>query len=433
MKTRYPNNSSPGQTHQTDKATKYKAPGRQSTGSGIQQPKVSLKFVRLPRILLPAFFILISLTAFSLGRDMALNGYVKYLGMYYHPKVQIPEISEGYLASGLIHNRLNFRWYASSELTLAIETRNRLIFGQMIREFPDYQSLIDVDNGYFDLSGTIASGNSWFLYSIIDRAWLDYEKGKWQVRVGRQRINWGINLVWNPNDVFNSFSYFDFDYEERPGTDAVKVQYFTGVTSSAELVYKFGANSEQMALAGMYRFSKWSYDFQFLGGWVGKDYIFGGGWSGDIKGAGFRGEATYFKPRNGQNGSNEALVASVSADYTFSNSLYIHSGVLYNSHGVLGKAGGRSFFDQNLSAKMLSLARYSLFGQVSYPFTPLFSGDFMAIVNPSDHSYFLGPSLIYSLGNNLEVMLTGQLFFGEKETEYGDYGQAVFGRLKWSF
>jgi hypothetical protein len=28
---------------------------------------------------------------------------------------------------------------------------------------------------------------------------------------------------------------------------------------------------------------------------------------------------------------------------------------------------------------------------------------------------------------------TGQLFFGEEGTEYGELGKAVYGRLKWAF
>ena len=60
----------------------------------------------------------------------------------------------------------------------------------------------------------LLSADSWFLHTMLDRAWIDYTRGKLQLRLGRQRINWGTNLVWNPNDVFNTFSYFDFDYEE---------------------------------------------------------------------------------------------------------------------------------------------------------------------------------------------------------------------------
>ncbi|MDX1285032.1 MAG: hypothetical protein R3182_08475 [Draconibacterium sp.] len=368
--------------------------------------------------------------------NLSLYGYVKDLGMYYKPvgSVQVsPTKSLDKLMLNQVHNRLNFRWYISNELTFATEARNRIYFGQMIREFPEYETVIDFDNGYFDMSTILISGNDWFMHSMIDRAWLDYTKGNWQIRIGRQRINWGINLVWNPNDIFNTFSYFDFDYEERPGTDALKIQYYTSVTSSAELVYKIGENADETAIAGIYRFNKFNYDFQFLGGWVGKDYVVGTGWAGDIKGGGFRGELSYFIPREESNGSQKAFVASVSGDYTTKKSLYLHGGILFNSHGAKGKAGGRSFFDQNLSAKMLSLAMYNVFAQTSFPITPIFSANFSAMINPMDGSSFVGPALTYSIGNNCELMLNGQLFFGREGTEYGDYGKAVFGRIKWAF
>jgi len=185
-------------------------------------------------------------------------------------------------------------------------------------------------------------------------------------------------------------------------------------------------------LAGMYRFAKWDYDFQFIGGQAGDDWVLGGGWSGDIRGAGFRGEITHFEPRNDQ--SIRATVASVSADYTFPNSWYIHGSFLYSSNGKTGKAGGMNvLFNPDMSAKQLSFARYSLFGQVSKPITPLLSGSFSGIINPSDGSFYVGPAFAYSVLNNLELMLTSQLFFGDSGTEFGDIGQIAFGRLKWSF
>jgi hypothetical protein len=86
-----------------------------------------------------------------------------------------------------------------------------------------------------------------------------------------------------------------------------------------------------------------------------------------------------------------------------------------------------------LTAKMLSMGMFNLFGQVSYPITPLLFADFSTILNPSDGSSFLGPSLTYSIGENWEIMVNGQLFLGQSETEYGDFGKAIYGRLKWSF
>jgi hypothetical protein len=366
----------------------------------------------------------------------SFNGYIKELSMYYKPVETIPVSatdSLDYLFMNQIHNRLNFKWNATEKITFDLEMRNRLFFGQMVKKFPGYEDMINQDGGYIDLGAVLISADSWFLHSAIDRVWIDYTYNKWQVRVGRQRVNWGINLVWNPNDIFNTFSYFEFDYEERPGIDGVKIQYYTGETSSAELVYKIGHNPDETAVAGMYRFAKFKTDFQVLGGWMGKDYVLGGGWSGDIKGGGFRGEVSWFIPRESDNGSYEAVVASVSGDYFLKNSLYLHAAFLYNSHGTTGDAGGRSFFSPDISAKMLSLGRYNLFGQISYPFTPLFSGSFSSMLNPCDGSFFIGPTLTYSLSNNLELMVNGQLFYGDEGTEYGDYGKAIYGRVRWSF
>ena len=370
--------------------------------------------------------------AFVQESKVTLNGYVKELYMFYSPEFTIPGTDMDYLWTNVIHNRLNFKWYATDKLTTVVEMRNRLMFGNLVKDFPGYKSTVDVDNGLMDLSWISAQGSSWFLHSMIDRAYLDYSAGKWQVRVGRQRVNWGVNLVWNPNDIFNTFSYFDFDYEERPGTDAVRVQYYTGVTSSAELVYKPGRDNAHTSLAGIYRSSRWNYDFQFLGGQAGNDWVLGAGWSGDIRGAGFRGELTHFEPRN--TSSYQSTVASVSADYTFSDSWYIHTSILYNSAGKRGNAGGMNLlFNPDLSAKQLSNARYSLFGQVSKPITPLFSASFSGILNPLDESFYVGPAFTYSLLDNLELMLTGQLFLGDEGTEFGDIGRLAFGRLKWSF
>ncbi len=383
------------------------------------------------------FFLFFINSAAKAQSSFSFKGYVKELNMFYKTPNPVPVSASDSLEQFLlneIHNRLNFRWYATPKLTFALEVRNRIYFGSIIKDFPEYENSINQDMGLLDLGTVLISQNNWFLHSMIDRASVDYTSGKWQFTFGRQRVNWGTNLVWNPNDVFNTFSYFDFDYEERPGTDGLRVQYYTSETASAELVYKIGHNSDETAIAGMYRFLKSSYDFQLMGGWVGKDYVLGGGWSGDIKGGGFRGEATWFKPRDKNDPENfETFAASVSGDYTFRNSLYLHLAALFNSYGTTGDAGGRSFFTPTISAKLLSLGKYNLFAQTSYPITPLFSGNIAAMLNPCDGSSFIGPSLTYSIANNWEVMVNGQLFFGRSGTEYGDFGKAIYGRLKWAF
>lgn len=369
----------------------------------------------------------------SVSQNLTVNGYVKDLFVYYKLAKPLPFVESDHLSHNLLHNRINIKWYASQKLTFALDIRNRVFSGQMIREFPEYQSFIDQENRFIDLSVIPASGNGWFIHSIADRAWVDFTSGKWQITAGRQRINWGINLVWNPNDIFNTFSWFDFDYEERPGSDAVRVQWYTSATSSAEVAFKAGNSPAERAAAARYRFLWSGYDLQIICGQAGNDFVFGGGWAGDINGGGFRGEASWFIPRKNQVQGTEAFVASLSGDYTLKNSLYLHGGFLFNSNGTTGKAGGRSFFEQDLSAKLLSLGRYNLFGQISYPLTPLINAGMSVILNPSDRSAYTGPTITWNAADNLELMFTAQWFTGKPGTEYGDYGKAGYVRIKWAF
>lgn len=363
------------------------------------------------------------------------RGYLKYLST-----VNIKDIEEEWVTDNLLHNRLEFRYFPSEKWKVDLEMRNRLFFGEAVTLFNQTDSLygydyfIGQDNGFFDMSFNWASGPSFLLNTTIDRFFVDYTAGKLQVRAGRHRINWGQNFVWNPNDVFNAYSYFDFDYEERPGTDAVRLQYFTNTTASGEFVYQLGETVEDMSFMGLYRFSKWQYDIQFLAGQVKNDIVLGTGWSGDIKGGGFRGEISYFHNKDSLSNPVGQLVASLSGDYTFTNSTYLHLAFIYNSKGATGPPG---FINpailRETSAKYLTLSRLGLFGQASYQLSPLWRADMATIVNPFDKSFFVSPALSYSLSDNLELFMIGQIFSGDAGTEFGGIGTLIYFRLKWSF
>jgi len=89
--------------------------------------------------------------------------------------------------------------------------------------------------------------------------------------------------------------------------------------------------------------------------------------------------------------------------------------------------------DRDMSAKNFTLAKYSLFGQISFPITPLINADLSGIFNPSDKSAYIGPTIDISLSENINFNFTSQLFLGSTASEFGDYGSMFFGRLKWSF
>ncbi len=338
-----------------------------------------------------------------------------------------------------LNNRINLRWYPFDKLNFEVGIRNNYTFGNMIYQINIlsdnlYNQYLISEKAWINLTKAWHEDANGVLYTNLDRLFANLEFGKLNIKVGRQRINWGVGMVWQPNDIFNSFNYLNFNYPERPGSDAVRVQYYTSYTSSLDFAYKID-NQERSSFALKYAFNKWDYDWQLIAGVMNQDYYMAGmAWSGDIKGAGFSGEASYFKPVT--NGANfkETILASISANYTFSNSIYLNFSVLYNSQGTTEKAG-RGFFSliNNLTVLDYTRSKAELFAQISYPVTPLINADLSSIINPFDGSFYLGPSVNFSLTDNISFDLIAQTFFGEKGTEYGDFGQMYFGQLTWNF
>ncbi len=362
-------------------------------------------------------------------RNWTLNGYVKYL-----QSVSFQEIDENWMTDNLIHNRLNFNWNISNNLTFNTQVRNRIYFGETVTNFPGYSDYIDSENGFIDMSWTLFDANSTFMVTAFDRLYLDYNYNQFQITIGRQRVNWGQTFVWNPNDLFNSYSFFDFDYEEKPGSDAVRFQFYPSYSSKLDLVAKLDYN-HNVTVAGLYRFNKWSSDIQFLGGYyAGTDYVLGAGFSASILKGALRGEITCFHPQENFSDTTATFVVSLGYDYTFKNSLMIMVEGLYNGYGK--KSGGfnlSEFYFMQLSPQNLSLTRLSLMTQLSYPITPLLKGTVSGMYSPNDNSFYFGPTAEYSLTENLGLDMFVQYFTSDTPVEEGGRGCFLYWRFKWSF
>jgi len=392
--------------------------------------------------LIAVFLVIISLSSMAQKKfeiDGRLEGMPVYMANNKSDLSQIGIGSDQLLTYTELNNRINLRWYPLKELSFEAGIRNNATFGSLPYETNKalnnaYNQILSIDEGYVNLTKVWAEGSNGLVYTNIDRLFTSLELGKMNAKIGRQRINWGINMIWQPNDIFNTFNYLNFNYPERPGSDAIRVQYYSGYTSSLEVAYKID-RQERSTYAGRYAFNHWNYDWQLMGGVMNQEYYVAGlGWSGDIKGAGFSGEASYYSPMISDSSFQETLLATISLNYTFANSLYLHASYLFNSQGTTGKAG-RGFFvmmDQ-ISALDYTLSKGQAFAQVSYPLTPLIQLDISGILNPFDGSFYLGPSINFSLTEDISLFLIAQTYFGESGSEYGDYGQMYFARLQWSF
>ncbi len=364
----------------------------------------------------------------SIQHNWSLNGYITNMQSF-----MFQDINKDWVSDNLLHNRLNFHWNSNSGvLGLTVEFRNRLISGESMKYIPGYKQSTTADNGLMDLSFNIASGNSYVLNSKIDRAYIDLNLSKVQIRIGRQRINWGQCTIWNPNDLFNAYSFFDFDYIEKPGSDAVRVQYYTGDASSLEMAVKADKNN-RITAAGLYRFNAGGYDFQFLGGLMNsEDYVIGTGWTGNIGNAAFTGELSYFRPKNNFTDTTGVVSASIGSSYTFRNSLTLLTEVLYNQTNT-SVTNFSDYYNLNLSAKNLSFSKFTAMLQASYPVTPLFNVSLAGMYFPDLKGVFVGPTLTYSLTDNLEFSLIMQSFSGKFSSNTSQTYNLAFLKMKWNF
>jgi hypothetical protein len=368
--------------------------------------------------------------------NLRISGYVQGMPVWISADLPEPFDSDSFWEFRL-QNRLNVRWDINSSLTFNWQMRTRLFAGDLVNDLNDipgfgYSDLIDLDDGIVNLSWVIADRNKWLLHYIPDRLNLDWHNDDWRITVGRQRINWGINMITNPNDLFNIYSFYEFDYPERPGTDAIRIEYFLDWASRFEVAYSPAREAGNSVAAAMYVFNTGGYDIQLISGYYRNRLGVGGGWAGSIRQSGFKGEVMLFTDLEENTAGNREtnLVAAISGDHMFDNSLFLVLEGLYN------KDGGRNQFlllGEPLSADNPSFSRFQFTGSGSYPFSPVWNGSLAAIWYPDENAFFISPSVTYSLTQNTDVNLLTQLFIGSDDSIFANAGSVIAGSVKWNF
>lgn len=373
-----------------------------------------------------ALSLFFSSLSFTSAQQVVFRGYVKNLQTFFFTDRQ-----NTLLNSGFFHNRLALQWSPDSLLTLNVELRNRLFYGDLVRFSPDFAAELERDPGFFDLSFNSIERSALVMHSISDRMYLDYRPGRWRIRLGRQRINWGIATTWNPNDLFNAYNFLDFDYEERPGADALRVEYRIGGFSHLEAVY--GPSRQRNNWVGGLRYTghTGTYDWQLIGAWFKHQIAFGGGWAGDLGNTGFKGEWTLFQPLDT---GKTALSLTLGTDYLFGKNWLLSGGVLWNSRAAGGVQNPEALANTTLSPDNLFPARLSLLASLNKQITPLLSGSLGVLYAPDAEILIALPSFGVSVADNWNADLTGQLFFGQSPAgHFGNRFNAVFVRWRWSF
>ena len=394
------------------------------------------------RIIKELFLAFLLLTFSLRGQEsnkLRVSGYLKFLGTYSaaNPSFFGPRLASAdwQTADFLLHNRLNFKYRPTNSWSFALSTRNRVFAGDQLKN-PAFFNSLEADAGLVDLNFFYGRDPNLALHTSIDRFYGQWESEKWIIRLGRQRVNWGVNTVWNPNDIFNQYNYFDFDYEERPGSDALRIQYFPNFNSSWEFVFAPERVIKNSPSAFLYKFNRWQYDWQFLAGVYQQDLVLGGAFAGSLGNVGFKSEYNYYAPFDDD---RPAFLFSTSIDYVFKNGLYVLGSYLFNQEG----SSNANFSDFSnlasgnvMSPRNLFLFKNTVFLSASYNINPLFTVSLGTMFSPDFGNLITYPSITYSLGKNLDLLFVLQAFSTQNPVANDQLqwlSAASFLRLKWSF
>lgn len=375
------------------------------------------------------FLIVFVPVKFSFGYDehdsttFRVNGYIKSL-----TQVNQSVAPDTIIAGELLHQRTSMVYKPNKKLQLRLDARTRLFYGDIFKS-EAFRSGLDDKNELINLDAFIIENKQVLLLLQIDRAYIDYQSEKIGIRLGEQRINWGTNLIWNPNDIFNTYNILDFDYEERNGVQAIRLEQRLSDRKTLEIAAAPGKDSTSTYGLQYKTFFK-TYDLQFSLGSLHGQSVIGCGWAGNIGSLGFKGEFNhYFK----QGETTEQSLAATTIDYTTKNGWYIFGSALYQR--VLPESYVFSNYSQNSSftAKYLMPGNWSVYTGGSKELSPLTTLQLAVIYTNEMNTLVLFPSFSYAMVENLELLATFQCALDDQRAAWKYYGTAGFIRLKYSF
>lgn len=358
----------------------------------------------------------------------SIRGYVTGL-----PLLRLDEQFSSPVFMQIFHQRLNWMAEAGKNIRVFAEARNRLLYSTEFRDMPDISRQFDDDPGMVDLWWVWLKKPGWYGHLMTDRLFLEWSQQQWQIRAGRQRINWGINLMFNPHDLFNAYSFFDFDYPERPGADALRVQYFFGPLSRIQLAAGVSSPTGYRVAALMFNHNVQGYDLQFLGGLYQKRPVVGAGWAGRIHKAGFKGEISWYLPSKLKGEEKDhTLVAAVGMDYMTGRGTVLNGEILYNG-GFRGDSISFAELWKPMTPDNLIFSKYAVAALASHPLSPIHQIQVSAIYLPDLPLLYVSPAFSWNIATRLDVTMTAQWFIAGRTSVSAPSGSLWMAHLKYSF
>ncbi len=258
----------------------------------------------------------------------------------------------------------------------------------------------------------------------IDTAYLQKQSPHFDLTLGRQPINLASTFYFTPNDFFKPFAAQTFYRIYKSGVDAIRAEIgltnLSQLTLLAVLSYDYqarndwsnGPNWSETSFLAKLTHNNELLEWSFLGGTVDKYTVAGGSLQGELfNWLGIRAEGHYGEAETASQPDYYQIAAGI--EHFHDNSIFWRLEYLYNKGGVTSIQEASQQLQNGMSASKYLGKHYGALG-ISYEFTPLLSGNTLAMINLSDDSHLFSVNLVYSTSDEAEVSATLTLPGGDK-------------------
>lgn len=391
-------------------------------------------------------------SAFSLydGEDLqlGLQGYVQSAGGFQDPGYEVPVV--GSTASGFNAQVLRLQWTAQWQQSLVLEVHNRFFSHISTAQAGlDTGSILGLGASVtpartLDLSATLIDKNGFLFSHDIDRLALRAYWSGGEVIAGRQAITWGKSTLFQIADVWTQFSPFELDQTEKAGTDALRVLYYPTHNLTLDFVVADRGRIEDLSAGVRASLTAGMADMYLAGGKFWNEIHAMAGITYDLTSMTLRAEIT--DAYNLDTSDFKLPRATLGADYLSNDWSFTAE---YHFNGIRA-ASSNDYLEQLNTPEFTRgqayyLGRHYAGAAASFGAIDRLRISLGAVMNLTDPSAILSPSLVYELSDNSDITLGAFQGIGKQPTfalpitdselgsEFGTYGGFYFTQFRGFF
>ncbi|HCH61781.1 MAG TPA: hypothetical protein DFR83_03175 [Deltaproteobacteria bacterium] len=271
-----------------------------------------------------------------------------------------------------------------------------------------------------DLSWEAVDDDELLVQLRADRLAFKFEQGPVGATVGRQAITFGRGFFFTPLDLVNPFFPTSVDQEYKPGVDAARVDayYGTGGQATVASAYRGDWDLDGMVHAVYAQQTLGLWDIGLFGGLVQGDTVGGISLAGSIGPVSLHTDTSVTEPR--QDDEDLFVRSVVGAQGSVTPTTQLIGEVYVQTNGATDPSDYLDQYDSpryRRSELWLAGRTYSAVS-ITQEVRPTLSGMLVLIANLEDPSALAGPSLIWSVSDNVTGNLGAYIGLGERPPDY---------------